>query len=312
MRVNETYVLVSPCRDEAEFLNRCISSVVNQSVRPTLWVIVDDGSTDATPAILERLAASVPFIKVVRLESTSRQLGAGVVAAFNAGLEVAAAYDPSFICKLDTDIVLPRDYFRALLTWMSDDLRLGHCSGKPYYMRNGRRVSERIGDDVSVGASKFYRVACLKEMGGLTSSVMWDGIDVHAARMRGWRVASSGAVPELWFEHLRPMGSSDRNILVGRMRWGMGQYFMGTDPLWIGASAAYRLPQRPVVVGSLAMLAGYLLAWIRRRPRYDAPGFRAFLRRYQRLCLRVGKERACAQIEKERSSLWRSEAGCES
>ena len=50
------YLLISPCRDEAQYLRRTLDCVAAQSVRPALWVIVDDGSTDETPAILEEYA----------------------------------------------------------------------------------------------------------------------------------------------------------------------------------------------------------------------------------------------------------------
>ena len=50
------YLLISPCRDEARYLRRTLDSVAAQSVRPALWVLVDDGSTDGTAAILEGLS----------------------------------------------------------------------------------------------------------------------------------------------------------------------------------------------------------------------------------------------------------------
>ena len=45
------YLLISPCRDEAQYLRRTLDSVAAQSVQPAAWVVVDDGSTDETPAI---------------------------------------------------------------------------------------------------------------------------------------------------------------------------------------------------------------------------------------------------------------------
>ena len=88
-------------------------------------------------------------------------------------------------------------------------------------------MSERHGDDTSLGMTKFYRVACFKAIGGFVREVMWDGIDCHRCRMKGW-IACSWDEPELRFVHLRPMGSSQQSIYAGRMRHGSGQYFMGT------------------------------------------------------------------------------------
>ena len=95
------------------------------------------------------------------------------------------------------------------------------------------------------------------------------------------------------------MGSSQQGILTGRMRHGFGQYFMGTGLLFIVASACYRMGEQPVLLGSLATILGWLRSWARRDGRYGDEEFRRFLRRYQRLALRVGKLRAAERIEAE-------------
>jgi len=139
--------------------------------------------------------------------------------------------------------------------------------------------------------TKFYRLSCFERIGGFVREVMWDGIDNHRCRMFGW-IACSWDEPELRFIHLRPMGSSQDSIYVGRMRHGYGQYFMGTGPVFMFASAVFRLNQKPYVIGSLAMTWGWLKAALQGKPRYDDPDFRRFLRRYQWRALLLGKRRA--------------------
>ena len=117
--------------------------------------------------------------------------------------------------------------------------------------------------------------------------------------MKGW-IACSWDEPDLRFVHLRPMGSSQQSIYVGRMRHGYGQYFMGTGFLFMAASAIYRLNEKPYILGSLAMLWGWLKSAIRRAPRYEDPAFRQFLRRYQWLVLTMGKKHALEAIHRER------------
>lgn len=56
------YLLLSPCRNEADYMRRTLDSVVAQTQKPTLWVIVDDGSSDETPAILAEYAAKHDWI----------------------------------------------------------------------------------------------------------------------------------------------------------------------------------------------------------------------------------------------------------
>jgi hypothetical protein len=144
--------------------------------------------------------------------------------------------------------------------------------------------------------TKLFRTQCFRDIGGFVRQVMWDGIDCHRCRMLGWR-ACSWDDPDLRFVHLRPMGSSQVGLWTGRKRHGFGQYFMGTAPLYMVASAVSRAARRPLVVGGLAMLAGYFGAMARRIPRYDDLEFRRYLRRYQRLVLLHGKRRALEKLE---------------
>ena len=300
------YVLISPCRDEAVYMRRTLDSVAAQTIPPALWVIVDDGSTDDTPRILAEYAAKLPYIRIIRRDDRGRRaVGPGVIEAFYAGLDTVTLTDFDYLCKLDLDLDLPPRYFEILIQRMEADPRLGTCSGKPYYPhpQTGRLISEGCGDETSVGMTKFYRTACFQQTGGFVRQVMWDGIDNHRCRMLGWK-ACSWDEPELRFTHLRPMGSSHKGILTGRQRHGFGQYFMGTGPVYMLASALFRALKRPFLLGGLAMVSGYFRAMLSRQPRYDDPEFRSFLRRYQWSCLLRGKHAATKHLD----DTWRQSA----
>jgi biofilm PGA synthesis N-glycosyltransferase PgaC len=300
------YLLISPCRDEAQYLRRTLDSVAAQSVQPTAWVMVDDGSTDGTPAILEEYARRLPYLRVVRrTDRGRREVGPGVIEAFYAGLKTVRLEDFDYLCKLDTDLDLPDRYFELLMQRMESDPRVGTTSGKPFFVlpQSGALAPEICGDEMSVGMTKFYRVACFKEIGGFVRQVMWDGIDCHRARMLGWIAESIDHEP-LRFVHLRPQGASQKGIWTGRLRAGFGQYFMGTSPLYYLVVALYRLPAHPVLIGSVAMMWGYLRSWLKGLSRYDDLEFRRFLRSYQHACLRVGKRAATARINAEQAGLW--------
>jgi glycosyltransferase involved in cell wall biosynthesis len=287
-------------------MRRTLDSVIAQSVRPALWVIVDDGSTDATPAILAEYTAAHEWIRVVRREDRGRRaVGPGVIEAFYAGLETVDLTAFDYLCKLDLDLDLPPRYFQTLIERMEADPRLGTCSGKPYF-RNayGAMVSEKCGDEMSVGMTKVYRRECFEQIGGFVRQVMWDGIDCHRCRMLGW-MAESVDDEGLRFLHLRPMGSSHKGIWTGRMRTGASQYYMGTGPLFLLASAAFRLLKHPVLYGSAAILWGYFSNLARGRPRYEDPAFRRFLRSYQRSCLLRGKREAIRRINQAQDAVWR-------
>jgi biofilm PGA synthesis N-glycosyltransferase PgaC len=306
MGAGRRYLLISPCRDEAEYMRRTLDSVAAQTVPPALWVVVDDGSKDDTPRILEEYAKKLPYLKIVkRTDRGQRAVGPGVIEAFYAGLETVKMEDFDYLCKLDVDLDLPPRYFELLMTRMEANPRLGTCSGKPWFIHpsSGQLVPEVCGDEMSVGMTKFYRVQCFREIGGFVRQVMWDGIDCHRARMLGW-IAEASNDEALKFIHLRPMGSSQKGIMTGRIRAGFGQYFMGTSPAFIVASAVFRLPTHPAVLGSAAMLWGFFKSAVKGVPRYDDPEFRRFLRDYQRNCLIKGKARATAEINARQATVW--------
>jgi exopolysaccharide biosynthesis WecB/TagA/CpsF family protein len=305
---SRSYLLISPCRDEAQYLRRTLDSVASQSVAPKLWVIVDDGSTDETAVILEEYTRRLPYIRVVRrADRGGRQVGPGVIDAFYAGLATVRLEDFDYLCKLDMDLDLPTRYFELLMQRMESNPRIGTTSGKPWFVhpQHGSLVPEVCGDEMSVGMTKFYRVACFNEIGGFVRQVMWDGIDCHRVRMLGW-IAESRDLEAIRFVHLRPQGASQKGIWTGRVRAGFGQYFMGTAPLYYLAVAVRRLPAHPAFVGSIAMLWGYFRNWMKGTPRYDDPEFRRFLRSFQYASLRMGKRAATIKIEAERAHLWRA------
>jgi biofilm PGA synthesis N-glycosyltransferase PgaC len=273
-------VIVSPCRDEERTLERTLEAVRAQTRPPDLWVIVDDGSTDRTPEILARAARQTPWIRVVtRPNRGFRKVGGGVVDAFYAGLEaVDRPYD--FVAKLDVDLEFPPCYVEHLLERFDADPSLGAASGKVFRREGDDLVEEYIIDEQVSGAFKFYRREAFDQIGGFVREVMWDGIDFHRARMEGWKTASFRD-PELRILHLRLMGSTERSVYHGRLRWGAGQWFMGSAFPYVLVSGLFRMRERPYLLGGLLIVAGYLLAALRRAPRYDDPHFRRELRRWQ-------------------------------
>ena len=298
--MNRSYLLISPGRNEAGYMRNTLDSVIAQTIRPQTWVIVDDGSTDETPKILAEYAAKHDWIKVVtRRDRGGRAVGPGVVEAFYAGYETIDPDDYEYLCKLDLDLILPPRYFEELMLRMEADPTIATCSGKSYIHRNGEFVSERHGDETSIGATKFYRRWMFQKLGGFVREVMWDGIDCHRCRMHGWH-AISWDVPDLRFTHLRPQGSSQKGILTGRMRHGFGQYFMGTSPVYMLANAVNRINEKPYVLGSIMMMWGYFWSWLQRKPRYEEPEFRRFLRQWQWRALLVGKKRAVEEVLRQR------------
>lgn len=273
-------VIVSPVRNEEDLLPGTIASVVSQTLRPLLWVIVDDGSTDRTAEIAAAAAARHDWIRVVRRDDRGRRvLGSGVIRAFDAGLATVDV-DHDYVAKMDVDLTFGPRYLESLIERFEADPQLGAASGKVYRPEGDGLVEEFMIDPMVAGQWKLYRRACFDAIGGFVPEVMWDGIDFHTARQRGWRTASIEA-PELRIVHHRLMGSSDRSVLRGRLRWGRGQWFMGSHPLYVLGSAVLRMAEKPRLIGGMLIALGYLRSALAGAPRHDAPGFRGELRRWQ-------------------------------
>jgi biofilm PGA synthesis N-glycosyltransferase PgaC len=274
-------VLISPCRDEERTLERTLACVEAQSQPPVLWIVVDDGSTDRTPEILREAAERIPYLRVVRRKDRGyRKVGGGVVDAFYAGLE-AVDVDYDFIAKMDVDLEFPARYLERCAELFRQDNRLAALSGKVFREEGATQIEEFMIDEMVAGQFKLYRREAFEKIGGFVREVMWDGIDFHRCRMNGLRTASIDD-PDLHILHLRLMGSSDRDVYRGRLRWGAGQWFMGSWFPYIVASGIFRIREKPRVIGGLLIVVGYLGAALRRAPRYEDVPFRRSLRSWQR------------------------------
>jgi len=286
------YLIISPCRDEAEYMRQTLDSIIAQSLRPAKWIIVDDGSTDETPQILKDYGSRYDWIEIVTRSNRGRRaVGPGVIDAFYAGIDTINLDDFDYLCKLDLDLEIPPTYFEKVIMQMESSPRLANFSGKPYLReKDGRMISERLGDENAVGQIKLYRTTAFKEIGGFIRQVSWDGIDGHMCRMKGW-IARSEDQPELRFVHLRQMGSSQHSIWVGRLRWGFGKYFMGSALYYVAAVSVYRMFEKPYFIGGWGILWGYLKAMFTGKPRFENKEFRNFLRRFELQSLIFGKRR---------------------
>lgn len=282
-------LVISPIRNEGEYLQRTIDSMINQTVTPAEWVIVDDGSSDNTWELIYKLPEKYPWIKVVQKpDRGKRAVGPGVIETFYFGLNQASIKDYDFICKMDGDIEFQPCYFEHLLTYFDNDPYLGAASGKPYLDIDGKLIAERTHDEMVAGQINFYKRECFNAIDGFVREVHWDAIVFHRARMAGYRTRSIED-PKLVFLHLRLMGSSHKGIVHGRLRWGRGQYFLGTSPIYLLFIGLYRAFERPYLIGGVCIVLGYIKASISGMERYNFPGFRKSLHAWQFERLKVGK-----------------------
>src|SRR5678815_3413419 len=152
-----SYILITPARNEAEFIDQTIRSVVMQTVRPVKWVIVSDGSTDGTDEIVSAYAADHPWIELVRMPERRDRHFAGKAHAFNAGYARVTSLDYDVIGNLDADISFDPDYIEYLLKKFADNPKLG-VGGTSYQERNMPQYDYRFSStDFVPGACQLFR-----------------------------------------------------------------------------------------------------------------------------------------------------------
>ena len=249
------YVLVTPARNVADYIELTLRSVVAQSCRPSRWVIVSDGSTDGTDDIVRRYAAEHDWIELVRMPERTERHFAGKVHAFNAGLARLTGMSYDLIASLDADISFNADYFDFLLSRFAANPRLG-VAGTPF-QETGRSYDYRFTNIEHVsGACQMFRRACFESIGGYRP-VSGGGIDwiaVTSARMKGWQTRT---FTETACHHHRPMGTAGSNRLAASFRLGSKDYRLGGHPLWQAFRGVYQLRSRPYVLGGVLLMAGF-------------------------------------------------------
>lgn len=275
------YALITPARNEAEFIELTLQSVVAQTVRPAQWIIVSDGSTDGTDEIVGRYSAAHPWIELVRMPERRERHFAGKVHAFNAGyarLRDTAGYE--VIACLDADISFDEQYFAFLLQKLADDSLLG-LVGTPFQEGCGAVYDYRFVNIEHVsGACQVFRRRCFEEIGGYVpvKGGCIDHIAVLTARMKGWKTRT---FPEKVCKHHRTMGTAQSNLLSARFKNGTKDYAIGNHPLWELFRTCYQMTKRPFITGGLMVGLGYAWSMINRAERPVTAELVAFQRREQ-------------------------------
>jgi poly-beta-1,6-N-acetyl-D-glucosamine synthase len=273
-----TYGLVTPVRDEADNIGRLAEAIAAQTILPTDWVIVDNGSSDDTVAIAEALTAEVPWARVIQIPGERKALRGGPIArAFQAGLDVLES-PPDVVVKLDADVSFGEDYFERLLDAFAVDPALGIASGSCFEQDAEGAWQQKFSTGSSArGATRAYRWRCLLDVLPLDEQMGWDGLDATKAGIRGWRTTTLLDLP---FRHHRREGERDGTRFRVWLRRGEASHYMGYRPSYLVLRALWNTRREPAALG---LIAGFTLAYARRAQRCPDAAVRAQLRREQRL-----------------------------
>lgn len=255
-----TYVLITPARNEADFIDITIQSMIAQTSPPLKWIIVSDGSTDSTDDIVKKYLQIYHWIELVRTPERKERHFAGKVMAFNAGYDKVKNLNYDIIGNLDADLSFGKDYFEFLLSKFADNPNLG-VAGTPF-VEGGKHYDFRFAstDHVS-GACQLFRKACFEEIGGYIP-IKGGGIDwtaVTTARMKGWQTKT---FTEKSCEHHRKIGTADDGALMAQFRYGQKNYYLGGHPLWHLFRSVFQMKNKPYIIGGILLLWGYTWSFI--------------------------------------------------
>lgn len=279
------YVLITPARNEAAFIEKTLESMVHQTVLPVKWVIVNDGSTDETGTIVNRYAEKYCWIEAVHRPVRQERNFAAKVHAFNAGQEKLKGLDYDIIGNLDGDISFDPDHFQFLMGKFKEHPRLG-VAGTIFKEEGYSSETDSFEGQKHVsGQCQIFRRQCFEDIGGYFANKAGgiDWIAVTTARMMGWKTQS---FREKSFFHYRHLGTAGRSVAAAMFSYGEKDYYLGGHPLWELFRVAYRMLKQPYVIGGLALGLGYMWAMVSRVERPISRELMKYHRREQMRKLR--------------------------
>ena len=281
------YVLITSAHNEEAFIAKTLDAVISQTVLPGRWVIVDDGSTDQTAEIVQSYTKRHPWILLLRRPRHLDRNFAGKAQAITVGWEQVQSLQCEVVGNLDADVSFGPDYMEFLMQRFSEDPKLG-VAGTPF-TQDGNYDSSRDsfeGENYVSGPCQLFRRECFQEIGGYVPNRAGglDWIAVMTARMKGWKVQSFS---EKRFHHYRTLGTAEKGPLRALFSYGEKDYYLGGSPIWQLFRVTYRMAKKPVLVGGLALLLGYVWAALRRVNRVVSPELMRFHRHEQMKKLRA-------------------------
>ncbi len=283
MTAGESYVLVTAAYNEAQYIRDTIRSVISQEIQPIKWIIVSDGSTDSTDAIVAEHAAQHSFILLHRLVDNHARNFAAQAKAINTGIEQLRGYPYAFIGNLDADVTFEPSYFRLLLSKFSTTPQLGVGGGMIYERCNDGIFRSRPKNRVTsvAHAVQLFRRECFEDIGARYELLPYGAPDTYAettARMKRWQVSS---FPDLRVFHHRPTSSAG-GLLRGCFRQGRMDHSLGILPLYEVAKVLNRIGTKPYILGAMARFGGFVYSYCRSEQRAVPSEFIAYLRQEER------------------------------
>lgn len=254
------YVIITPAKDEECYIQMTIESVVQQTIRPLQWIIVDDGSVDRTREVIETYSRRHGWIKLMEGgDQGARKPGLRHLRAFYKGYAEINGSKWDFLVKLDADLSFEKEYFEKCFLKFRKEPKLGIGGGIIVNVLENRLIPEKHPLFHVRGATKIYRRECWDAIGGLPFSPCYDTLDEMKANMLGYETRS---FPDLRILHHRYTGKA-YGKWGNSVKNGLGDYISGYHPIFMVGKCVKRLAERPFLLDSIGLMWGYLSGYLR-------------------------------------------------
>ena len=277
------YILVTPAKNEEKELPKLVQSIARQTVKPMVWVIVDDGSTDDTPNIIREAQEKYDWIKSVRLDEHPRDLGKRYAYVCNTGFDFAIEYCKAhgnihydYIGNIDADMVLETEFFEKLIKEFKKNPKLGIVSGSVYSNIRDELVLEEDREDLPMGSPRLWRKECFEETGGYPIGYSADSISNVLAKLKGWELKRFGEIKAIQARKT----SSAEGLWNGYKTHGISAYFRNYHPLFALTKGLKYSFESPYYIG-IAYLYGYFSSVLRRMDKIDNEEVREYYYLYK-------------------------------
>lgn len=276
----KTYVLITAAKNEEKYIEKTLRAVIDQTIQPLKWVIVDDGSTDGTLKILQDYAIAHGFIDLIQLGERGKTNFGSQVRAINRGCQSLRSMAYDFIGNLDADISFCSEYFEKILNRFALNKNLGLAGGFIYENSEGRFKNRKFNSTRSVAhAVHLFRRNCFEAIGGYIPAPFGgsDTIAEEMAKMKGWEVR---AFPEFPVYHHRKTCGVE-GVLRGGFRQGRMDFSIGNRLLFEILKCGSRWKASPMFVYAGLRLIGFLWATVHRDERIAPEDFLRYWRKEQ-------------------------------
>jgi glycosyltransferase involved in cell wall biosynthesis len=273
------YILATPCKNEESSLPALAESIINQTIMPKLWVIVDDGSTDKSYEILKDLELKHSWIKILSCKEAKRDLSFHYAKIVDSGLKFAvefcAQHDLSFayIGLIDADMILENRFFEKIIDRFEKNPNLGVASGSTAYYDSDELITETGRDNLPIGGLRLWRRKCFFETGGFPITYSADSVSNVLAILKGWELKKFDDIMGIQTRRT----SSSVGLWKGYKTKGESDYYRDYHPLYVMLKVIKYIFTYPFYIG-IAYLYGYIKAVFKFREKINIPQVREYYR----------------------------------